>query len=85
MWVKKFIKSPPENTMRLAHSALRISHKISGSSSDLRVSYFLFGTPHYWDNNGLYCELFTTVDYNNCKHHNDFDHILAPVSWRETH
>ena len=46
MWVRHLIQSLQENKMRLAHSFLKISHIISGSLSDLRVTYFTFGTPY---------------------------------------
>ena len=47
MWVGQFIISLQENKMRLAHLFLRASHKISGSLSVIRVTYFTFGTPYY--------------------------------------
>ena len=47
MWVRHLIQSLQENKMSQAHSFMKISHKISGSLSDLRVTYFTFGTPYY--------------------------------------
>ena len=40
MWVQLFIYSLPENKMRLVHSFLRISHKISGGLFERKVPYF---------------------------------------------